>query len=316
MLSGGRPEIEGPANRQKIIPHTPLAHRNMALGSRFIADKTRVPGIFWLILLVICAYAVAGPAFWYLGQAPWRLSHDSIYIALVVSIGGLVGLIAIQLRYAPKVFPLWYLIPTLHMVVVQVVTTMVSSAGLGVFWLALFLFVLNLMWLALSWNEMNNSTRSVAVEPWASIVPISSLLTLSSAGIQNAIYRPGSSADAFFAPWMPIIWIACAFGIMALVMTKGPDWRKMGTGEAFSGAFLALVLLTLLLGPIAWGISGFNFMIGWVVLTLGIMEFGVASAKFDDLMRFESGRGANAIAFVFGSFLALICVLSPWVLSV
>ena len=57
-------------------------------------------------------------------------------------------------------------------------------------------------------------------------------------------------------------------------------------------------------------------MIGWAVLTLGIMELGVASAKFDFLTRFDSGRGANAISFVFSSFLSLICVLVPWALSV
>ena len=180
----------------------------------------------------------------------------------------------------------------------------------------LFLFVFNLMLLALSWNEINNSTRSITVEPWISLVPVSSLLMLASAGIQNASYRPGPSADAFFVPWMPIVWIACAFGIIALIMTRRPDWRNTGVGEMLSGAFLVVVLFTLLLGPVAWALSGFNLMTGWVVLTLGIMELGVASAKFDFLMRFDFGRGANAVAFLFGSFLSLICVLSPWAMAV
>ena len=248
----GRGPGPRPARSDKSIIHRrPLVHWSMALEHRPAVDKVRMPRIFWLVLLIIGVYAVAGQAFWFLGQAPWQLSRDNIYLALVVSMGGLVGLIAIQLRYAPKVFPLWYLIPTLHMVVIQIVTVMVISAGPGVVWLVLFLFVLNLMLLALSWNEMNNSTRSVAVEPWVSLVPVSPLLMLASAGIQYAIYHPGPSADAFFVPWMPIVWIACAFGIIGLVMTKGPDWNRIGRGEILSGAFLATVLFTLLLGPVA-----------------------------------------------------------------
>lgn len=293
-----------------------LHFRIMAIERRPLVDDVQIPKIFWLVMLLIGICAVAGQTFWFLPQDPFRLTQDNTFLTLIVSVTALIAMVSIQLHYAPKVFPLWYLVPTANLIMLQVLSVVAASWGPGIFWMVFFLFVLNTLLLALSWNELNNSTRSISAEPWVSLVPVSSLLMLASAGIQFASYRPGSSADAFYVPYAPAVWIACAFGIVALFLVKGPKWNNVPFGEVFAAAFLVCVLLTFLLGPIAWAFTGFDLRIGWAVVTIGVFELGVASAKFDYLMRFDSGRAANTLAFIFGYYLALICVIAPWAWSI
>jgi hypothetical protein len=277
--------------------------------------------VFALVFAWVMTFVISWQIYWYWQirletiNDPFARPFDTLCFFSVFSIGLTFVVVLLQVHYVEKVYPLLYIMPMADMIIIQFLFRIGIPGGSGCLSILIFMIAINAVILALTWDEMANRSGSGVSGLWMSIMPIACLMILASAGIckMNLVLEQTGVVSMEWLFW-PALWILLSAFLLFLFVWV--DRRPLLPTERWMLPTVLLVwtVLTFVLGPALILFTGLNVTVIMAVLTSALMQFGVATAEFEAIMRFPEGKTAVGLALIGGYMGALLCVILAWFL--
>jgi hypothetical protein len=282
-------------------------------------EDPRSGRVFALVFAWVMAFVISWQIYWYwqirleMINDPFARPFDTLCIFSLLSVGLTFVVVVLQVHYVEKVYPLLYVAPLADMIMIQFLLQIGIPGGSGCFSIFIFMIAVNAIVLALAWDEMANRSGSGVSGLWMSIMPIACLMILASAGMCKmmlALEQTGRISMEWI--FWPALWILLSALLLLLFILV--DQRYLLPTERWMLPTVLLIwsILTFVLGPLSIFLTGFSITAIMAVLTSALLQFGVATAEFEAIMRFPEGKIAVGLALIGGHMGALLCVVIGW----